>query len=814
MTLKYLLFSFLLLPLFCVGQNNGCIDSVSFNKYYNQYFIGLSSKPAQRDVADNFYLNAGTKIGGNNYASILKFNANNQLLWYKGYRDRGTFFTDISASEITAIDNSANLFFTNFGQEITSLKYFSRLSKFDSSGNFIWGRRFERTDAPTVYGGLENDPGNIVANDGSIFYVHSTGDDVTRINIVKIDASGNISWCKKYGNIILPQFKILESKICYKEADTLVLFSHFFYNAAFPADINAKHGVQLVKINTTDGIIVSQNTIMYYNDVNSSQPNIITLQKLNYDKTRKQFLLHSDGQFAFPIINSHVIGLFDENLNVLKTNYFVAANFYPATQEDIRISEDNKLTITNRIALIWGPSTIIYATFDNNAELTAQRKVVLNSIGFPNIIYVSNVTFKKNGLLNFQLGLNSANYGGTAYPLFLFDHSPFYQGISNCLGYDTVVYKKTPIYTPSITGVTFNEFNGVPLQSTALFYTDPVVDLQMVKTELCKQVSICDTIKLLGTKYHCLSNPIDSFKIYRNPLCVRKTNWQVDTTAIKILSQNDTALYVQYLSSYSGKIKVGFGGCSLTDSIAIEVYNAKTGINLGNDTMHCPGKTITLYAGKGFKTYQWQNNTILDSLIATQAGRYHVSATDSCGNIFKDTIIIAPFDVVLKTDYPGRLCPADTVTFNLPTNLYNYSWTPTANSSLTSFTWRLFPPVTTTYSITGERLPGCTVSDTVLINVRRNCLPDYIYFPTAFTPDDNGKNDTYKPGTNGQFVFYDCIIYNRYGQTIYKTTDPAFGWDGRFNNSKTLPGTYVWVCKYQFVGRPVQQEQGSFVLIR
>jgi gliding motility-associated-like protein len=90
-----------------------------------------------------------------------------------------------------------------------------------------------------------------------------------------------------------------------------------------------------------------------------------------------------------------------------------------------------------------------------------------------------------------------------------------------------------------------------------------------------------------------------------------------------------------------------------------------------------------------------------------------------------------------------------------------------------------------------------------------------MYFPTAFTPDGNGNNDTYKPGFNGQLAVYEFIIYNRYGQQIFATTDPTKGWDGRFKNStKPLTGSYVWSCKYQFVGRLLQQEQGTFILVR
>ena len=71
----------LLLPLFGKSQNNGCIDSISFNRYYDQYFTSLSAKPALRDAADNFYINAGSGIGVNGYESIIKFNSNTLCLF-------------------------------------------------------------------------------------------------------------------------------------------------------------------------------------------------------------------------------------------------------------------------------------------------------------------------------------------------------------------------------------------------------------------------------------------------------------------------------------------------------------------------------------------------------------------------------------------------------------------------------------------------------------------------------------------------------------------------------------------------------------
>ncbi len=810
MVKNYFLLILLLFPLIGIGQTNGCIDSVSFNQFYPSTFNTPQTSgleyffSPQRDALDNLYTSGGSGSGFNNgYWSILKFDVNNKLVWYKNYKT-DIFLTFKGGGNLYDIEPNGNLIFASLlGNPANSFSSWNLISKTNSDGDFLWSRTIKNGTDPDIIGGLSLPKTN---DNGELFALGRYADNNEEPVVAALDAAGNLKWSKRYKHITVPKYHLLGGAITTQDNNSVVIVLSYYYNADTQTDPAAKFGFQLVKINTADGSINQQTSLMYYNDATGNIPRRTVLQKFNYDKTTRQFLFYSDQGNSG---RDCVFSLLDENLNHIKTKLIGTVNTAPLAK--VSLSKTNDVCITTTFGNPFFQS-FRYSTIDNQLNLGLQKYIDLTSLGFPNRGYVVDLSYKKNKMLSFQIGTYGSFFSEYFY---IYDHSPFYNNVSTCVGKDSVIYTELPVYAYPVANPLIEEAGTVPLTITNNFPDSPPVEFTMPKTVLCKEVSICDTIKLFGTKYHCMSNPLDSFKIYRNPLCIRKTNWMVDTASVKILSQNDTSLHVQYLKSYRGKIKVGFGGCSLTDSIDIEVYNAQTGVNLGNDTMHCPGKTITLKAGKDFRNYLWQNGTTLDSLVATQPGMYHVIATDSCGNVFKDTVTIAPFDVVLKTDYPNRLCPADTATFNLPTNLYNYSWLPAGNSSLNNFTWRLFPPVTTTYSITGERLPGCTISDTVLINVKPNCLPEYIYFPTAFTPNGDNKNDLYKPSVNGQLVVYEFTIFNRYGEIIYRTTNPANGWDGRFKNSKNpLAGSYVWMCKYQFEGRVLQQEQGSFVLIR
>jgi hypothetical protein len=54
------------------------------------------------------------------------------------------------------------------------------------------------------------------------------------------------------------------------------------------------------------------------------------------------------------------------------------------------------------------------------------------------------------------------------------------------------------------------------------------------------------------------------------------------------------------------------------------------------------------------------------------------------------------------------------------------------------------------------------------------------------------------------------VIYNRWGQLIFETTNPAEGWDG-----KNAPaGLYSWVISYSDMVGKVAKIRGGVTLVR
>jgi gliding motility-associated-like protein len=90
------------------------------------------------------------------------------------------------------------------------------------------------------------------------------------------------------------------------------------------------------------------------------------------------------------------------------------------------------------------------------------------------------------------------------------------------------------------------------------------------------------------------------------------------------------------------------------------------------------------------------------------------------------------------------------------------------------------------------------------------------FIPSAFSPNDDGKNDVFFDGTPVLNVTsFDMQIFNRWGQNIY-TTDSFFRpWDGYMSNGDPSPvGLYTYKIKITSIKGKYFEFTGSFSLIR
>lgn len=72
------------------------------------------------------------------------------------------------------------------------------------------------------------------------------------------------------------------------------------------------------------------------------------------------------------------------------------------------------------------------------------------------------------------------------------------------------------------------------------------------------------------------------------------------------------------------------------------------------------------------------------------------------------------------------------------------------------------------------------------------------WLPNAFSPDNNGKNDIFRPVTQRNTLApYQLLIYDRWGQLIFKSSDPSVGWDGTYKDQPCQAGSYSYLLQYR-----------------
>jgi gliding motility-associated-like protein len=90
--------------------------------------------------------------------------------------------------------------------------------------------------------------------------------------------------------------------------------------------------------------------------------------------------------------------------------------------------------------------------------------------------------------------------------------------------------------------------------------------------------------------------------------------------------------------------------------------------------------------------------------------------------------------------------------------------------------------------------------------------------PNVFTPNDDGRNDLFRPFPYTSVEKVQMTIFNRWGNIVYETEDPDINWDGKHyrTNVKCSDGVYFYVCivhELTLYGVIARELRGSVTLL-
>ncbi len=290
------------------------------------------------------------------------------------------------------------------------------------------------------------------------------------------------------------------------------------------------------------------------------------------------------------------------------------------------------------------------------------------------------------------------------------------------------------------------------------------------------------------------------------------------TLSLVMVSPNTASAYPVSSQNYTirGYNIIGTVVCNVAKEIEIQVINKILPTVSANQVI-CDGQSVKLTAG-GSNTFKWtpsegldvtDKNEVYASPKFTTQYTVMVSQNDNCPEFTYVTVKVNPTPTVSAG--PDMI-------YNLDDPMYLEA---KGNGTLT---WvfgqeiqcsvcpntQIFPKISGCYEVQAVNQFGCKATDEVCIEVTTNYN---MYIPNIFTPNDDGKNDTFTVYGTG-FTKIEISIFDRWGAKLYTTTDIYKGWDGTFKGVLSKEDTYVYKVNFTSLDGKKHTKTGHVTLMK
>jgi len=249
-------------------------------------------------------------------------------------------------------------------------------------------------------------------------------------------------------------------------------------------------------------------------------------------------------------------------------------------------------------------------------------------------------------------------------------------------------------------------------------------------------------------------------------------------------------------TSVAGDIPYTFtpdpGQCATVYTMTVRINEPSTSTR---DTTFCSSEL----------PYLWNGQTI------NAAGTYTATLNNSTG--CDSTVII---DIMIEANTPQvSIQGADSICLGqqetLIANIINasdYAWSTGATTPDIIINSAGF------YSISASNACG-TESASKTIALKTDCADLYdVFIPNAFSPNNDGFNDTWSVISLSNFSLFEVEIFDRWGNRIFRSRNKTDKWNGKYKGANCPIGSYVYHVMYQFPSQPVKKAKGNVLLLR
>lgn len=252
-----------------------------------------------------------------------------------------------------------------------------------------------------------------------------------------------------------------------------------------------------------------------------------------------------------------------------------------------------------------------------------------------------------------------------------------------------------------------------------------------------------------------------------------------------------------------------------TETIEITSAPPLTITNSDNQYKLCPDGSLELEASTGFSSYLWKvSGETTESITISEPGEYTVEASAANGCKLTTSRTITEFDgpEVEATATPSVINEGEQTQLSA-NNLLDYTWEPAETISDPSIAEPTATPlVSTSYSVSGKDVNGCTRQATVVVEVRGNAIVTKLFPGNFFSPNGDDQNPYWVVGQIDQYPQCGVVIYDDKGVKVFDSQPYQNNWDGTFNGKKLPDGVYYFVIRCE--GEESKPRMGSITILR
>lgn len=245
-------------------------------------------------------------------------------------------------------------------------------------------------------------------------------------------------------------------------------------------------------------------------------------------------------------------------------------------------------------------------------------------------------------------------------------------------------------------------------------------------------------------------------------------------------------------------------GNVVTHTINYTITSPPLVLSMSPDVDICPFDptilTVTATGGYGQYYYLWmhsQETTPSVTVSPATTTTYTVRVSDECQTFYVEgdvtvNVIKPEADFIISSHTLFEDLP---ITFqNLTTGGLTYYWEFGDGQNSTAVhpdnTYDL--PGTYFVTLIATNYLGCKDTVTKPITIQEEY---WIFVPNTFTPDGNRFNNTFMASTV-KIKELKVWIFNRWGETVFKSDEVNFEWDGTYEGFIVQDGTYTYKIKY------------------